>query len=153
MNPDKKCEFCKISSRTRIFYSDDEIIGFLAKDAIGPGQSLVIPRRHIEDISDLPYDTVCRIFNLCKVLSTVLIKVFQANGVNIICNNGRNAGQVISHLHVHVVPRFKGDVTSPSLWLNQELYERLYQPTANDFKEMASKMKEGIASLGTTCEK
>ena len=152
MSPDKECEFCRIKSPERIFYSDDKIIGFLAKDAIGPGQALVIPRKHAEYISELPYDTVCRIFDLCKVLSIVLVKVFQADGVNIVCNNGKTAGQVVSHMHVHVIPRFKEDVANPSLWLNGELYDKLYQPVANDFREMASRIKECMAQLDAKCE-
>lgn len=150
----KKCEFCNLAKKERVFYSDEKIVAFLAKDAIGPGQSLIIPRNHFEDISDLSYDMICHIFNFCKIVSKGLIEIFHADGVNVICNNGEHAGQSIPHLHVHVVPRFKGDVADPKLWLSRELFNRLYQPTAEDSRETAQKMRDYVNKvLGDRYEK
>lgn len=148
----ERCEFCYLRKKERIFYSDDKIVAFLAKDAVGPGQSLVIPKEHVENISELEYDMICRIFSLCKLVSRALVEVFHADGVNIICNNGEYAGQTVSHLHIHVVPRFRGDVVNSKLWLNQELFDRLYEPTTQDFERMVAKIRKQMKpSLSEVC--
>lgn len=112
----------------------------------------MIPKEHVENISELEYDMICRIFSLCKLVSRALVEVFHADGVNIICNNGEYAGQTVSHLHIHVVPRFRGDVVNSKLWLNQELFDWLYEPTTQDFERMVAKIRKQMKpSLSEVC--
>lgn len=135
------CPFCQIKEDYRVFYRDNIITAFLAKDAVTPGQSLIIPNRHVQTMADLTQEEIFAIFRFCSILSEVLISHLNIDGINIICNNGISAGQTIQHFHVHVVPRQKGDLPNPKYWLNKQLYERLYTPTQKEFKSVAKKIK------------
>ena len=80
---------------------------------ITPGHSLVIPRRHIPSLFKLPFDEQLYLWTKVAMVRTLLIENFHPDGFNIGMNDGEAAGQTISHAHIHVIPRYHGDVPDP----------------------------------------
>ena len=87
-----RCPFCSIKLQERVIHSDKSITAFLSRDAITPSQTIVIPTKHVETIFDLTDNEISEVFGFCKYISKALIDVLEANGINIICNNGICAG-------------------------------------------------------------
>jgi len=106
------CIFCKILNGdipARKFYEDDAAIAFLDINPASPGHSLVVPRQHFKTIADGEQDVIAATFIAVKNVAELVKTRLQCDGLNIMANQGRTAGQVIQHFHVHVVPRYKGD--------------------------------------------
>ena len=139
-----KCPFCEFKEDYRLLYEDNLVRAFLAKDALHPGQSLVIPIRHVTDFSELLPEEVYSIFRLSKIIHSILIEEFNYEGTNIILNNGNCAGQKVNHLHVHIVPRKCKDIPNPARWLNDILYKKLYQPNKKEFVDISGLLKKKI---------
>jgi histidine triad (HIT) family protein len=106
------CIFCKIVSKeipAEIFYENEHIIAFLDIKPINPGHSLIVPKKHTKDIFEASDETLAAIAQGIKHLGTTLKKVVGADGLNVGVNNGESAGQIVFHLHTHLIPRFKDD--------------------------------------------
>ena len=77
------------------------------------GHVLVIPKRVVAEIFDLNDEEYSSCFNLVKDVKKILEEEFKPDGFNIGINNGEKAGQTIFHAHIHVIPRYSGDVDNP----------------------------------------
>ncbi len=109
---DKKCPFCKLHEE-RIINECDLSITFLDSYPASPGHALIIPKRHVAtyfEISKAEQNAIAEAIQKAKL---VLDREFYPDGYNIGINNGEAAGQSIKHLHVHLIPRYKGDVENP----------------------------------------
>lgn len=107
-----ECVFCGILrgeiSSAKIVESD-KVLCFLDVKPFVDGHSLIIPKDHYEDIFEVPHDVLSEIASYVKKISVSVKKAFKCDGVKILQNNGRAAGQVVFHLHFHVIPKFEGD--------------------------------------------
>jgi histidine triad (HIT) family protein len=81
---------------------------FLDIRPLNLGHTLVIPKAHYVDIFDTPQTLLSQVHKTAKQISFAVKKATNADGISIIQQNGKAAGQDIFHLHVHVVPRFEG---------------------------------------------
>ena len=124
---------------------------YLAQDAIAPGQSLVIPLRHVGSLAELSPSELAEVVALALEAQACL-RAVGYDGVNLIVNDGPAAGQQIPHLHMHVLPRRAGDLAEPSRWLAAELFDRLYQPDRSEFVSLRGRLQSeavrGEASAG-----
>ena len=112
----KHCIFCKIVRKqapSSIIYEDETVMVFLDIRPLNMGHTLVIPKAHYVDIFDIPENVLCQIHKVSKLVSFAVKKATTADGISIIQQNGKAAGQDIFHLHVHVVPRFEGQKLPP----------------------------------------
>ena len=106
------CLFCKIvkgelpSSK---LYEDEDTLAFLDIFPVNKGHSLVISKEHYETIFDVPADSLAKISLVMKNVADAVKKGVNADGISIAQSNGKDAGQVISHIHFHIIPRFKDD--------------------------------------------
>jgi histidine triad (HIT) family protein len=91
-----------------VVYEDDAVIAFLDIRPLNMGHTLVIPKAHYVDILDTPEEQISQVHKVSKKVASAVRKATQADGVSIIQQNGKAAGQDIFHFHVHVVPRFEG---------------------------------------------
>ena len=80
---------------------------------VSKGHVLVIPKRVVAEIFDLNDEEYSSCFNLVKDVKKILEEEFKPDGFNIGINNGEKAGQTIFHAHIHVIPRYNGDVENP----------------------------------------
>ena len=106
------CIFCKIVEKeipATIVHEDDEVLVFMDIGPIIKGHALVIPKKHMDPITAAPDGIVAKLFTTAQRIAAAQMNAFGADGVNIMQNNGKAAGQEVPHLHVHVIPRFDGD--------------------------------------------
>jgi histidine triad (HIT) family protein len=135
-NPAPDCIFCKIVAGTipsRKFYEDDAVIGFLDINPASPGHSLVVPKQHFKLIFDGTDAQIQKTFVGVKNVAERLKTKLAFDGFNILVNQGREAGQVIEHFHVHVIPRLKGD--------NMHVNPPDRKMTADDMDKIIEKLK------------
>ncbi len=87
-----------------VVYEDDKVIAFLSIQPINTGHTLVVPKKHYENIYEIPEDEVAYLYKIVKKAAYAVKNAVAAEGIRIVQNNGAAAGQVIFHLHVHVIP-------------------------------------------------
>ena len=108
------CIFCKIVSKeipTKILYEDEYTIAFLDAFPVAKGHTLVIPKQHYAKIQDLPSEINEKLFNAVHKL---IPKVDSLQGSTLVAiHNGKDSGQEIPHVHVHLIPRSKNDSAGP----------------------------------------
>ena len=101
------CVFCQIIRKeapASFVYEDDRVVVFLSNRPVNEGHSLVVPKKHYENIYEVPDDEVEYLFKIAKHLSVAVRDAMAAEGIRVVQNNGVAAGQVIFHFHVHVIP-------------------------------------------------
>ncbi len=106
------CIFCKIISgemTSFTIYEDEEFKVILDRFPSSLGHLLVLPKKHIENIFEMPIEKGGRLFELVIKMASVMKKEFRCDGVNILQNNGEAAGQSVNHFHVHIIPRYNND--------------------------------------------
>jgi len=106
------CPFCTLPP-ARIVREND--LAVLIRDAypVSPGHSLVIPKRHIGSWFEATPEEVSAMLELLEDGKTMLDAEHRPDGYNIGINDGPAAGQTVPHLHMHLIPRFEGDVPDP----------------------------------------
>ncbi len=106
------CVFCKIVQgslpSTRI-YEDRLSLAFMDIAPIIKGHALVIPREHYDPLTAVPEPLLQHLIIVARRVAAAQTAALQADGVNIMQANGAAAGQVVPHLHFHVIPRFVND--------------------------------------------
>lgn len=106
------CIFCKIANGeipSKTLYEDDK---FKVIFDLGPatrGHALIVTKEHFENVFELDNALASEIFVLAKKLATAMKTAFDADGFNIVQNNGKLAGQSVFHFHMHLIPRYEGD--------------------------------------------
>jgi len=90
-------------------YEDNDILAFMDIGPVIKGHTLVIPKACYDSVTETPDEVLAKLIVVCKRIAAAQIKGLGADGVNIIQNNGTTAGQVVPHIHFHVIPRFDGD--------------------------------------------
>ena len=123
-DPNNPCLFCKdprgVSLNNELAYS--------ARDtyAVSPGHTLIIPRRHVASFFDLTPDEIKACMELVNEERNALDDELKPDGYNIGVNVGPAAGQSILHAHIHLIPRYKGDVENPQGGVRHVLPEKAY---------------------------
>lgn len=106
------CIFCKIINGeipSRTIYENEKFKVIMDVAPAGKGHCLVIPKNHAKDIFELSDELVADAFKLAKKVAEVLKEELNADGINILQNNGRAANQTVDHFHIHIVPRKDGE--------------------------------------------
>ena len=106
------CIFCKIvrgELPNATVFEDADTLAFMDIGPIIKGHTLVIPKRHYERLTDTPDEDLNRLISLAKRIAAAQMQGLGADGVNITQANGSCAGQVVPHVHFHVIPRFEND--------------------------------------------
>lgn len=121
------CIFCKIIKGeipADKFYEDDNFLVILDAGPVSPGHSLIIPKSHFVNIFDAPEEALVKIGPITQKISQAIKKSVKADGLNIHINNDKEAGQVVFHAHIHLIPRFQGD--NLVQWKSKENRDRDY---------------------------
>ena len=108
----KTCAFCTLPSDRVI---DENATATVIRDGypVSPGHTLLIPKRHTGSFFDLAKQERSDLLALLDRAKLVLDEEFEPQGYNIGINDGSAAGQTVPHLHVHLIPRFEGDLPDP----------------------------------------
>ncbi|XP_076891033.1 adenylylsulfatase HINT3-like [Bidens hawaiensis] len=114
------CIFCKIvrgEAPALKLYEDDECLCFLDNNPVSPGHCLIIPRSHFPSLVATPPSVVAAMCSKVPYISKAVMKATDSDSFNLLVNNGVDAGQVISHTHIHIIPRRARDC----LWASESL--------------------------------
>jgi histidine triad (HIT) family protein len=104
----KHCIFCSIirgEIRTHRVYEDEKVLAFLDIHPSAPGHTLIIPKKHYNQVEDLSEDDAKALFMALYRIVGAIQEAMEASSSTIGINNGPEAGQEVPHLHIHVIPR------------------------------------------------
>lgn len=108
----ESCLFCKIIKKeisAEIVYEDDAALGVLDIHPRAPGHTMVMPKKHMNSVLDLEVEDCAPLMLAVRNVTAMVKKAMNPDGFIIGINHGRMAGQEIDHLHIHIIPRYKGD--------------------------------------------
>ena len=106
------CIFCKImAGQIPCFkiYEDENVISFLDIYPANPGHALVVTKAHYQNVAETPAEIFNAMAAVGKKLAPLIIAALGMEGFNLFLNDGRSAGQLIEHVHMHIIPRKMGD--------------------------------------------
>jgi histidine triad (HIT) family protein len=106
------CLFCKmVAGQIPVakIYEDEDVLSFLDIGPISDGHTLVIPKQHFEKLHNCPPELLGRIASRLGKIAGAVTAAMNTDSYNVLCNNGRAAGQLIEHLHFHIIARKTGD--------------------------------------------
>lgn len=138
----QECIFCKIvrgEVPSKKIYEDEGNIAFLDINPASPGHVLVVPKKHFASMHDIDAPSMQKLSVAVKNVNDMIKEKLNAEATNIMVNNGRLAGQIVDHMHFHIIPRYKGD--------GIELHFPRYKTDENYFNEMQKKLTERKKSL------
>jgi histidine triad (HIT) family protein len=136
------CVFCRIANGevpADTVLTDDEFVAFLDARPVFKGHVLVAPRRHYVTLADLPVPAVGPLFERVRLLSAALPAALGAQGTFVALNNV--VSQSVPHLHVHVVPRTKGDGLRGFFWPRQRY------ASEEEAADYARRISDAVAAL------
>ena len=106
------CIFCQIVAGsipcTKI-YEDEMVLAFLDIAPVSAGHTLVIPKEHCDKVHNCDGKYFRALTSVLPKIALAVSDAVSADGYNVLCNNGRAAGQLVEHLHFHIIPRMAGD--------------------------------------------
>ncbi len=106
------CIFCKIVKGeipSEKIYEDEFVMAFMDISPANKGHALVIPKEHYETMLDIPEKLLEKVASGTKKVAGAMVDGLSVEGFNVLNNNKSVAGQVVDHLHFHIIPRFEGD--------------------------------------------
>jgi histidine triad (HIT) family protein len=107
------CVFCRIvenDTQASVVYSDERVLAFMDIQPVNPGHVLVIPKHHASSLAELDEETGSKLFRAAMQVAQGLRRSeLKCEGANLHMADGEAAGQEVPHVHLHVIPRFRGD--------------------------------------------
>ena len=131
------CVFCKIArgeSQASRVYEDAQVVAFLDARPVNEGHTLVVSRKHYENIFQIPDEEIGNLFRIVKKVASAVLKSERAEGIRIVQNNGTAAHQNIFHIHVHIIPEYE---TTGSRWHRGT-------PRQDELDKVADKIRRNI---------
>ena len=133
-----ECIFCKIASKeipAKILVETESCIGFLDAFPLAKGHALIIPKNHYEKIQDLPVDVNNEIFS---TVHRLISKIDSLTGATLVAvHNGKDSGQEIPHVHVHLIPRSKDD----SAGAVHSMFTKKPELSKSEFDDLCNKLQ------------
>lgn len=109
----QSCIFCNPSKDMELIAESASVYAIYDKYPVGNGHALIIPKRHVENFFDLSLKEHAALFFVLNHIKTQLQNLFNPDGFNVGINIGEKAGQTIPHVHIHLIPRYAGDIDDP----------------------------------------
>ena len=109
----ESCPFCERIDRGGLLAESTLAVAFPDAYPLSPGHALVVPRRHEPDYFELTEPERRAMWSLVDQVRDAIRRDHQPHGFNVGINVGAAAGQTIDHAHIHVIPRYRGDVEDP----------------------------------------
>lgn len=134
------CIFCEIIQGSRkgyFIYEDENYVAFLDIYPIDMGHSLVLPKKHYEQVTDMTADKVGELFSKIPKIAKAVVKTTNADAFSMAQNNGWAAKQIVPHVHVHIIPRYNHKGT---VWTKREIGKD------EELQNLAEKIRKNIQS-------
>jgi histidine triad (HIT) family protein len=139
-----KCIFCSIINdeiKAVKIFENSHFVAFMDKYPINTGHSLLLPKKHHEDIFTMDDEEIGKLYSTVSFLAKGIVKALDAKGLNIGQNNGKAANQIVPHVHVHIIPRYNYD--SPNgRWPSRNLI------SDEELDRIAQKIKASLTVSG-----
>jgi histidine triad (HIT) family protein len=136
------CIFCKIINGeipSAKVYENEHVLAFLDISQVTKGHTLVIPKVHKENIFELTSDIAKNLFEVVPNIANAIKQTYNPVGLNLVNNNGEQAGQTVFHYHLHIIPRYgKGDGFG-AVWKSHA-----NQYTSDDLQKIAAEISENL---------
>jgi bis(5'-adenosyl)-triphosphatase len=110
------CPFCQEKIKNSVFAESDHFYAIYNIAPIVPGHSLIIPKTHITSLLILSANELSEMMNFAKEVTQIVLKAFNSDSFNWSVQDNDAAGQTVSHLHLHIVPRHLGDLKEAGDW-------------------------------------
>jgi diadenosine tetraphosphate (Ap4A) HIT family hydrolase len=110
---DEACPLCTAAARPDTLAANDHAVAFLDAFPVNPGHALIVARRHVASLFDLSPAEQAALWEFVPTVKAALDARHSPAGYNVGVNVGAVAGQTVGHVHVHVIPRYEGDVEDP----------------------------------------
>ncbi len=136
---DNNCIFCKIAAGeipSKTIYEDDKFRVIMDLGAASEGHALILPKDHYANLMELDEETASSVLPLAGKISRAMMKSLDCDGLNLVQNNGEEAGQTVMHFHLHMIPRYKGG--------NEVIEWKPGSPSAEELEETAAKIREAL---------
>lgn len=145
------CLFCRIvegSVPALKIMENDKFIAFLDINPRTEGHCLIIPKKHVSSFSDMSNEQTGDMFVFVKEVASRLTESLDAKGYNIFINNGKAAGQIISHFHVHIMPRYEneGIVIEAAFPVSEDAKQKIKETQQKLEEQPANKYTKEIIS-------
>lgn len=117
------CIFCKLANGvfpTNSIYEDEDFNVILDLAPATKGHALILPKKHADNLYELPDETAAKVLVLAKKLAKNMKEKLGCDGLNVVQNNGEVAGQTVLHYHLHLIPRYSDDAQKIN-WKPQEV--------------------------------
>lgn len=108
----RNCSFCTLST-SRLLFTNSLAFSIYDGYPISQGHALIIPQRHIASLFETTAEEQQALFAMLQQVKAEIQRQYQPSGYNIGINDGLAAGQTVMHLHIHLIPRYTGDIADP----------------------------------------
>jgi diadenosine tetraphosphate (Ap4A) HIT family hydrolase len=109
---ERTCPFCA-PEPSRLLASDELVLALRDGYPVSPGHSLIVPRRHVGSFAQATPEEQSAMLTMLRRVRAILDAELCPDGYNIGINDGAAAGQTVMHVHMHVIPRYRGDRPDP----------------------------------------
>jgi diadenosine tetraphosphate (Ap4A) HIT family hydrolase len=107
------CPFCNPTTDRVILLESEFAFAIFDKYPVNEGHALIIPKKHLANYFDLPMAEQTACWALVNQVKEIVAKQYNPAGFNVGINVGETAGQTVHHVHIHLIPRYEGDVEDP----------------------------------------
>lgn len=107
------CIFCEFQKSDKVVFENELAYAIMDGFPVNVGHMLIIPKRHVETYFDVSKEEATAMYELALQAKEYLTEKYHPDGFNIGLNCGEYAGQTVMHCHMHIIPRYKGDVEKP----------------------------------------
>lgn len=130
------CLFCKIvrgEIGSHKIYEDQDAFAFLDIHPLTEGHCMVIPKRHYEKLEEMPKAEAGKLFEAVRIVAEKVQKAMNTTASTVGINNGKLAGQVVPHVHIHIIPRYASDGGGT-------IHSVVHSPTKHSLDEVREKI-------------
>ncbi|NLP17149.1 MAG: HIT domain-containing protein [Clostridiales bacterium] len=106
------CIFCKIISGdipSSVLYEDEDFKVIMDISPASRGHAIILTKKHFENLYEIDDEVAKKVLVVAKKVAKAMKKELNCDGLNLLQNNGEDAGQSVFHIHFHLIPRYKGD--------------------------------------------
>jgi histidine triad (HIT) family protein len=133
------CDIVNLKGEAEILFENEMVMAFLDIRPVNYGHTLVVPKKHFNNFLELTPEYLQELSKVTQLLSGAISRVLNADGFNVIINNGAAAGQTVYHFHFHIIPRFNSD-------FNYRPRFKVYAD--NSMKEFADLIRDAVTNKG-----
>ena len=134
------CIFCKIIQgeipATKV-YEDEKVLAFMDINPLNDGHTLIVPKRHAETIFEIESQELISVVKVAQKLAIAIKKALDSDGMIVVQLNNKAAGQMVPHLHIHLIPRWENDGLQIGKW-------EMKPGDMEKIKDIAEKIKKEV---------